>query len=84
MTETKNNVFGKASNPFDASKTCGGSSGGDAILISTRSAVLSLCNDLGGSIRIPASYCGVYAFKPSSQRMTNKGTIKALTSHFGQ
>lgn len=65
ITETVNNIWGRAENPWNRSRTAGGSSGGEAGLISARCSPLGLCTDLGGSIRIPALYCGVYGFKPT-------------------
>ncbi|MFZ6744285.1 amidase [Undibacterium sp. JH2W] len=63
--QTDNPIFGKTNNPWDATKTSGGSSGGCAAALATGMTSLSFANDLAGSIRLPASYCGVYGFKPS-------------------
>jgi amidase len=63
--QTDNRIFGKTNNPWDTTKTSGGSSGGCATALSTGMTPLSFGNDLAGSIRLPASYCGVYGFKPS-------------------
>ena len=60
-----NVVFGKTNNPWDTTKTSGGSSGGCATALATGMTVLSFGNDLAGSIRIPSAYCGVYGFKPT-------------------
>ena len=60
-----NPIFGKTNNPWDTTKTSGGSSGGCATALATGMTPLSFGNDLAGSIRLPASYCGVYGFKPS-------------------
>nr|WP_314857652.1 amidase [uncultured Undibacterium sp.] len=60
-----NPIFGKTNNPWDTSKTTGGSSGGCAAALATGMTPLSIGNDLAGSIRIPSAYCGVYGFKPS-------------------
>jgi Asp-tRNA(Asn)/Glu-tRNA(Gln) amidotransferase A subunit family amidase len=53
---TENRVWGAALNPYDHSRTCGGSSGGDAGLISTRCVPFSVCSDIGGSIQDPCSF----------------------------
>ncbi len=63
--QSDNRIFGKTNNPWDTTKTSGGSSGGCATAVATGMTPLSFGNDLAGSIRIPASYCGVYGFKPS-------------------
>lgn len=63
--QTDNPVFGKTNNPWDTTKTSGGSSGGCAAALATGMTPLSFGNDLAGSIRIPSAYCGVYGFKPS-------------------
>lgn len=65
---TRSELFGDTVNPWDPSRTPGGSSGGDAVAVATGMAALGLGNDSGGSIRIPASFCGVTGLKPSSGR----------------
>ncbi len=64
--ETENPRFGRTSNPLDPSRTCGGSSGGDAALVAAGCVAAGLGSDILGSIRIPSSFCGVVGFKPSS------------------
>lgn len=68
-----NSIFGKTNNPWDTSKTTGGSSGGCAAALATGMTPLSIGNDLAGSIRIPASYCGLYGFKPSFGAVSLRG-----------
>ena len=63
--QSYNNLFGTTNNPWDLSRTPGGSSGGAATAIATGMSALELGSDLGGSIRIPAHFCGVYGLKPS-------------------
>ncbi len=63
--QADNPIFGKTNNPWDIQKTSGGSSGGCAAALASGTTPLSFGNDLAGSIRLPASYCGVYGFKPS-------------------
>jgi amidase len=58
-SQTFNPVFGKTRNPFDTSKTCGGSSGGAAVALATGMIALADGSDTGGSLRNPASFCGV-------------------------
>lgn len=56
---TVNRLFGATGNPFDPDKTCGGSSGGSAVAVATEMVPLATGSDHGGSLRIPACYCGV-------------------------
>lgn len=62
---TESAAYGRTSNPWDVSKTSGGSSGGAAVAVATGIGSLALASDGGGSIRIPAAFCGVTGFKPS-------------------
>ncbi|MDA1035382.1 MAG: amidase family protein, partial [Chloroflexi bacterium] len=66
---TFNEVFGKTRNPWDTSKTCGGSSGGSAVSLATGEVWLATGSDLGGSLRIPASFCSVVGMRPSPGRV---------------
>jgi len=63
--QSYNELFGTTSNPWDASRTPGGSSGGAAAAVAAGLCALELGSDLGGSLRIPAAWCGIYALKPS-------------------
>jgi amidase len=62
---TWNDVFGRTRNPWDPSKSCGGSTGGGAVGLATGMFALAEGTDLGGSLRIPASFCGVVGIRPS-------------------
>ena len=62
---TRNRVYGATGNPFDPVKTCAGSSGGSAVALALSQVPLATGSDLGGSLRTPASFCGVVGFRPS-------------------
>lgn len=62
---TTNRVFGPTGNPFDRDKTCGGSSGGSAVAVATGMVPLATGSDHGGSLRTPATFCGVVGIRPS-------------------
>jgi amidase len=66
---TFNEVFGVTRNPWDTRLTCGGSSGGSAVALATGMAWLADGSDLGGSLRTPASFCGVVGLRPSPGRV---------------
>jgi len=76
LAETDNHVWGKTRNPWDLSRIPGGSSGGDGALVSMKCVPLAVASDVAGSIRIPASYCGVVGFKPTSTRFIDKGSMR--------
>lgn len=61
--ETRNNLIGNTKNPYDTRRTTGGSSGGEASLISSCGTCFGIGTDIGGSIRMPAYYCGIYGHK---------------------
>ncbi len=62
---TVNRVYGVTGNPFDVTKTCAGSSGGTAVALAVGMAPLATGSDYGGSLRTPASFCGITGFRPS-------------------
>jgi amidase len=70
-----NDLYGTSNNPWDLSRTPGGSSGGTAAALAAGLAFLSIGSDIGGSIRTPAAFCGIYGHKPTLD-------IVSLTGHF--
>jgi amidase len=62
---TDNPVYGPTRNPFDPARSCGGSSGGSAVALATGMVPLATGSDTGGSLRIPAAFCGIVGFRPS-------------------
>ncbi len=76
--QSDNPVFGRTNNPWDLQRTPGGSSGGSAAAISAKLSYLDLGSDIGGSIRIPAHFCGVYGLKTTAGRVSGKGHVASL------
>jgi len=73
--QANNPVFGTTNNPWDITKTSGGSSGGCTTALATGMTPLSFGNDLAGSLRIPSAYCGVYGFKPTYGVVSIQGIL---------
>eukprot|EP00002_Diphylleia_rotans_P030355 TRINITY_DN622_c0_g1_i1.p1 TRINITY_DN622_c0_g1~~TRINITY_DN622_c0_g1_i1.p1 ORF type:complete len:599 (-),score=128.60 TRINITY_DN622_c0_g1_i1:144-1940(-) len=73
LPESGNAIWGTAKNPWNLDRTPGGSSGGEAVLVAARASPLGVGTDIGGSVRIPAHYCGIYAYKPTPSRITKFG-----------
>jgi amidase len=71
--ETDNLVYGRTNNPYDLTRTPGGSSGGESAIVAACGSPLGLGTDAGGSIRIPAHFCGLAAIKPTSGRVPRTG-----------
>ncbi len=71
--ETDNLVYGRTNNPFDTSRTPGGSSGGEAAIIAAGGSPLGIGSDAEGSIRNPAHYCGITGLKPTAGRVPRTG-----------
>jgi len=70
-SQTFNKIFGATRNPYDLTKTCGGSSGGAAVSLACGLAPVVSGSDTGGSLRNPAAFCNVVGFRPSAGRVPN-------------
>lgn len=75
--QTSNSLFGTTRNPWDPARTPGGSSGGAAAGVAAGLTALELGGDIGGSVRIPAAFCGVYGHKPTYGLVPGRGTLPA-------
>ena len=71
--ETSNRLYGTTNNPYDATRTAGGSSGGEGALVGAGAAPFGLGSDIGGSIRMPAFFNGVFGHKPTPGLVPNGG-----------
>ena len=76
--QTDNPIFGRTNNPWNLERTPGGSSGGAAAAVSAGLIPLDIGSDFGGSIRMPAHFCGVFGFKPTARRVSMFGHIPDL------
>jgi amidase len=73
--ESDNLIFGRTNNPYDLSRTAGGSSGGEAALIAACGSPFGLGSDAAGSVRVPAHFCGIASLKPTSGRLPRTGHV---------
>ena len=71
--QSANPIFGRTNNPWDLGRTPGGSSGGSAAALAAGLTALEVGSDIGGSIRVPAAFCGVYGHRPSETLLPRSG-----------
>jgi fatty acid amide hydrolase len=79
--ESDNPVYGRTNNPWNLDRSSGGSSGGQAAIIAAGGSPLGLGTDLGGSLRVPATFCGITSLKPTAGRTPDAGRYSI---HIGQ
>src|SRR6202035_6037587 len=72
-TQSYNDIYGTTNNPYDLTRTPGGSSGGSAAALAAGYGPLSLGSDLAGSLRVPAFHCGIFAHKPTFALVPSRG-----------
>lgn len=73
VLETVSNIYGRTLNPYNTRLGAGGSSGGEGALLAMRGSPLGIGSDIGGSVRVPAAFNGLYGFKPSGRRVPTSG-----------
>ena len=73
--ESDNPVYGRTSNPWNSDRTPGGSSGGEGAIIAARGSALGIGTDVGGSVRVPAAWCGIASLKPTAGRCPDPGRL---------
>jgi len=80
--DTDSTAYGRTNNPYDLNRSAGGSSGGEAAIIASGGSALGIASDGGGSIRLPAHYCGIAGFRPSRGLIPTSGLIPPTTGNF--
>ncbi|KAL5877068.1 hypothetical protein ACKVWC_006224 [Pyricularia oryzae] len=77
-TETENNIIGRTLNPHNMILSSGGSSGGEGALIALGGSAIGVGTDIGGSVRIPAGFCGIFSLKPTPERLSYRTVANAI------
>lgn len=76
--QSNSRLFGRANNPWNLARTPGGSTGGGAAAVAAGLSPLEIGSDIGGSVRVPAHFCGIFGFKPTEHRVSGAGHIPPL------
>jgi len=76
--DTDNLVYGATSNPYNLTRSAGGSSGGSAAIVAACGSIFDIGADTGGSLRVPAHYCGITTIRPTVHRIPSSGVIYGL------
>uniref|UniRef100_A0AC35TNT5 Amidase domain-containing protein n=1 Tax=Rhabditophanes sp. KR3021 TaxID=114890 RepID=A0AC35TNT5_9BILA len=71
--ETNSKLYGRCCNPYDVRRTSGASSSGEGSIIGAGASLMGIGSDIAGSIRIPAAFCGIFSYKPSSKALNGEG-----------
>lgn len=79
--ETVSNLWGRTTNPYNRDLGAGGSSGGDATLVALRGSPIAPSTDMGGTIRVPAAFNGLYGIRPTSDRIPKGGMQNTNTGN---
>lgn len=79
--DCQNKVYGRSLNPYDLSRITGASSGGEGSLLGSGASVIGIGSDIGGSLRIPAHYCGINSHKPSPFLVSAEGNFPHVTEN---
>jgi amidase len=80
--DTESSAYGATNNPYDLSRSAGGSSGGEAAIIAAGGSALGIANDGGGSIRLPSHYCGIAGYRPSIGLVPTTGIFPSAEGGF--
>jgi fatty acid amide hydrolase len=75
FTETDNPLYGRTDNPWNRERSAGGSSGGEGAIVAAGGSALGVGTDIGGSVRIPASFCGIAGLRPTAGRLPDMGRL---------
>lgn len=78
LGETINNLIGQTLNPINQNLSCGGSSGGEGALQALRGSVVGFGTDIGGSVRIPAAFNGIFSLKPTHTRLSYRDVANVI------